>query len=171
MCSLEFVTLQRNCYQLNISTFRLRRCCTHPFWILKLSVVTSLEICISYWNVSMRNYNINNIKYFGLMTITGCRPRFGPGNRNYWSFVFYLMRVVRSITNCSHSGIFWQTFRGISTFIPGLINLLKPSGCFTYDQFNIKKFYVVHTLHLCVLYGSQNKEQLLPCKTLRDCFL
>jgi hypothetical protein len=37
--------------------------------------------------------------------------------------------------------------------------------------FNIKKFYVVPTLRLCVLYGSQNKQQLLPYKTLRDWFL
>jgi hypothetical protein len=51
------------------------------------------------------------------------------------------------------------------------VNLLKPSGNFTYYQVNIKKFYVVPTLHLCVLYGSQNKQQLLPYKTLRDWFL
>jgi hypothetical protein len=38
-------------------------------------------------------------------------------------------------------------------------------------SFNIKKFYVVSTLRLCVLYGSQNKHQLLPYKTLRDWFL
>jgi hypothetical protein len=36
---------------------------------------------------------------------------------------------------------------------------------------NIKKFYVVPTLRLCVLYGSQNKQQLLPYKTLTDWFL
>jgi hypothetical protein len=35
---------------------------------------------------------------------------------------------------------------------------------------NIQKFYVVSTLRLCVLYGSQNKQQLLPHKTLRDWF-
>jgi hypothetical protein len=33
---------------------------------------------------------------------------------------------------------------------------------------DIQKFYVVPTLRLCVLYGSQNKQQLLPYKTLRD---
>jgi hypothetical protein len=38
-------------------------------------------------------------------------------------------------------------------------------------RFNIKKFYVVPTLCLCVLYGSQNKQQLLPYKTLTDWFL
>jgi hypothetical protein len=38
-------------------------------------------------------------------------------------------------------------------------------------RFNIKKFYVVPTLRLCVLYRSQNKQQLLPYKTLRDWFL
>jgi hypothetical protein len=35
-------------------------------------------------------------------------------------------------------------------------------------SFNIKISYVVPTLRLCVLYGSQNKQQLLPYKTLRD---
>jgi hypothetical protein len=44
------------------------------------------------------------------------------------------------------------------------INLLKPSGNFAQTRFNIKKFYVVPTLRLCVLYGSQNKQQLLPYK-------
>jgi hypothetical protein len=38
-------------------------------------------------------------------------------------------------------------------------------------RFNIKKFYVVPTLRLCVLYGSQNKQQLLPHKALRYWFL
>jgi hypothetical protein len=38
-------------------------------------------------------------------------------------------------------------------------------------RFNIKKFYMVATLRLYVLYGSQNKQQLLPYKTLRDWFL
>jgi hypothetical protein len=38
-------------------------------------------------------------------------------------------------------------------------------------RFNIKTFYMVPTLRLCVLYGSQNKQQLLPYKTLRDWFL
>jgi hypothetical protein len=38
-------------------------------------------------------------------------------------------------------------------------------------RFNIKNFYVVPTLRLCVLYGSQNKQQLLAYKTSRDWFL
>jgi hypothetical protein len=40
----------------------------------------------------------------------------------------------------------------------------------TQEDVNIKKLYVVLTLCLCVLYGSQNKQQLLPYKTLRDRF-
>jgi hypothetical protein len=39
------------------------------------------------------------------------------------------------------------------------------------NRFNFKKFYVVPTFRLCVLYESQNKQQLLPYKTLRDWFL
>jgi hypothetical protein len=52
-----------------------------------------------------------------------------------------------------------------------LRNLLKPSGNFTYHQFNIKKFYMMPTLRLCVSCGSQNQQQLFPYKTLRDWFL
>ena len=46
-----------------------------------------------------------------------------------------------------------------------IVNLLKPVSYFTYHQvFDIQKFYMVLTLHLCVLYG------LLPCTTLTDMF-
>ena len=36
--------------------------------------------------------------------------------------------------------------------------------------FNIQKFYVMLTLRLCVLYGSQNKQRLLPYTSLADWF-
>jgi len=35
---------------------------------------------------------------------------------------------------------------------------------------NIRKFYMVLTLRLCVLYGSQNRERLLPYPSLTDRF-
>ena len=38
------------------------------------------------------------------------------------------------------------------------LNLLKPTGYFTYHQFNIKKFCMLITLGLCVLYDSQNRQ-------------
>ena len=38
-------------------------------------------------------------------------------------------------------------------------------------RFKIKKFRILITSHLCVLYGSQNKEQLLPYTALTDWFL
>jgi hypothetical protein len=44
----------------------------------------------------------------------------------------------------------------------------QSNGNFTH---HIKKFYVVPTLRLCVLYGSQNKQQLLPYKTFIDWLL
>jgi len=41
-------------------------------------------------------------------------------------------------------------------------NLLKPSGSTLFTtRFNINKFYVVLTSHLCVLYSSQEKRRLL----------
>ena len=43
-----------------------------------------------------------------------------------------------------------------------LINLLKPTGHVMYQQFNIQQLYVLPTLHLCVLYLSENKQRLVP---------
>jgi len=42
------------------------------------------------------------------------------------------------------------------------INLLKPTGHVMHQQFNIQQLYALHTLHLCVLYLSQNKQRLVP---------
>jgi len=45
------------------------------------------------------------------------------------------------------------------------------SGHYTYRQFNIQQLYVLPTLYLCVLFGSQNKQQLFPYTALTDWFL
>ena len=42
------------------------------------------------------------------------------------------------------------------------INLLKPTGRVMHEQFNIQQLYVLPTLHLCVLYLSENKQRLVP---------
>jgi hypothetical protein len=55
--------------------------------------------------------------------------------------------------------------------VPLIINFLSLAVTLHMTRFNIKTLYVVPTLHLCVLYGSQNKQQLLPYKALRDWFL
>jgi len=48
----------------------------------------------------------------------------------------------------------------------------KPSGHHMYHQFNIQQFHVLpHTLYLCVLYGSQNKQRLFLYTALTDWFL
>ena len=38
-----------------------------------------------------------------------------------------------------------------------VINLLNPTGHVMHQQFNIQQLYVLPTLHLCVLYLSENK--------------
>jgi len=43
-----------------------------------------------------------------------------------------------------------------------LMNILKPSGHYMYHHFNIQQFYILPTLYLCVLCGSQNKQRLFP---------
>ena len=42
------------------------------------------------------------------------------------------------------------------------INLLKPTGHVMHQQFNIQQLYVLPTLHLCVLYLSENKQRFVP---------
>jgi len=43
-----------------------------------------------------------------------------------------------------------------------IINLLKPTGYVMHQQFNIQQLYALSTLHLCVLYLSENKQRLVP---------
>ena len=42
------------------------------------------------------------------------------------------------------------------------LNLLKPTGYVTHQQFNIQQLYALPTLYLCVLYLSENKQRLVP---------
>ena len=42
------------------------------------------------------------------------------------------------------------------------LNLLKPTGHVMHQQFNIQQLYVLPTLYLCVLYLSENKQQVVP---------
>ena len=42
------------------------------------------------------------------------------------------------------------------------LNLLKPTGYVMRQQFNIQQLYALHTLCLCVLYLSENKQRLVP---------
>jgi len=52
------------------------------------------------------------------------------------------------------------------------MNILKPSGYYMYRQFNIQQFcFLPHTVYLCVLCGSQNKQRLFPYTALTDWFL
>jgi len=52
-----------------------------------------------------------------------------------------------------------------------IYNLPKPSGHCIYHQFNIQQLYVLPTLYLRVLCGSQNKQRLFPYTALTDWFL
>ena len=49
---------------------------------------------------------------------------------------------------------------------------LKPSGHYMYHQFKIQQLLrSAHTVYLCVLCGSQNKQRLFPYTALTDWFL
>ena len=43
-----------------------------------------------------------------------------------------------------------------------VINLLKPTGHVTHQQFNIQQLYALPILYLCDLYLSENKQRLVP---------
>ena len=43
-----------------------------------------------------------------------------------------------------------------------MFNLLKPTGHVMHQQFNIQQLYALPTLHLCVLYVSENKQWFVP---------
>jgi len=42
------------------------------------------------------------------------------------------------------------------------INLLKPTAHVMHHQFNIQQLYALPKPYLCVLYLSENKQQLVP---------
>ena len=46
--------------------------------------------------------------------------------------------------------------------IESFFNLLKPNGYVKHHQFNLQQLYALPTLHLCVLYLSENKQRLVP---------
>ena len=60
-------------------------------------------------------------------------------------------------TELTYSDI-WKYFSISSPYI----NLLKPTGHVMHQQFNIQQLYALPTLYLCILYLSENKEQLVP---------
>ena len=43
-----------------------------------------------------------------------------------------------------------------------IFNLLNPTGHVMHQQFHIQQLYVLPALYLCVLYLSENKQQLVP---------
>ena len=42
------------------------------------------------------------------------------------------------------------------------LNHLRPTGHVMHQRFNIQQLYALPTLYLCVLYLSENKQQLVP---------
>jgi hypothetical protein len=51
---------------------------------------------------------------------------------------------------------------GLGSLVEFRFNPLKPTGYVMHQQFNIQQSYALYTLHLCVLYLSENKQRLVP---------
>jgi hypothetical protein len=67
--------------------------------------------------------------------------------------------------NCHTQHVFIQNIQFLPTAVHDVqrcINLLKTTGHVMHQQFNIQQLYVLHTLYLCVLYLSENKQRLVP---------
>jgi len=67
-----------------------------------------------------------------------------------------------------------------SLYVPPVVTIctaqwslyVPPIGHYMYRQFNIQQFYVLpHTVYLCVLCGSQNKQRVFPYTALTDWFV
>ena len=54
-----------------------------------------------------------------------------------------------------------------------VVTAVQHSGHYMYRQFNIQQFCVrsAHTVYLCVLCGSENKQRLFPYTALTDWFV
>jgi hypothetical protein len=67
---------------------------------------------------------------------------------------------------------FHTSFKKMVNLFSVLLNLTFQNVAVTLrtNTFNIQQFYMVLTLRLYVLYGSQIKERLFPYTQIRDCF-
>ena len=63
---------------------------------------------------------------------------------------------------CVLMRFFLDLFRASVMIVCYAVNLLKPTGHVTHQQFNIQQLYVLPTPYLCVLYLSENKQRLVP---------
>ena len=73
------------------------------------------------------------------------------------------------VTNCVHNSSsqnpstkHTNTVRTLSFASKVYVKLSNPTGHVTHQQFNIQQLYALPTLHLCVLYLSENKQRLVP---------
>jgi hypothetical protein len=77
---------------------------------------------------------------------------------------FIVSRVcLFELSRCYNSLMDWGRREGLQStqHICDFFSIFKPSGHCT-TRFNIQQFYVLPTLYLCVLCGSQNKQPLFP---------
>jgi uncharacterized membrane protein len=70
--------------------------------------------------------------------------------------IFEFLRAVIGNVN-----LLWSGFLHVCIYIPAYLNLLKPTGYMMHQQFNIQQLYALSTLHLCVLYLSENTQRFV----------
>ena len=79
-------------------------------------------------------------------------------------FQYKLFSYVNSgtVTACCENPMKFTNILNVLRTEIWLINLLKPTGHVTHQQFNIQQLYALPTLYLRVLYLSENKQRLVP---------
>jgi hypothetical protein len=133
---------------------------TSTTWAARTSVWahTSLQ----YVHLRIRKYNLNKLKTYSNKTVT-----------NYQTHVTNEYKQNNTHTHTMNPRV-PTALSGDNRHLVSAatcLNPLQPSGHYMYRQFNIQQLYVLPTVYLCVLCGSQNKQRLFPYTTLTDWFV
>ena len=83
------------------------------------------------------------------------------GNLNYMEMLLSSANYA-SLMSCNKTTVLTDMDMREQRILYLDINLLKPTGHVTHQQFNIQQLYVLPTLYLCVLYLSENKQRRVP---------
>jgi len=134
--------------------------------------------CFEIYSVSTRGENLRSLTISELQQYSQCTYNVTMMRVRTTIVAVWKQWLLHTVCVCSfsYSGCNFVFFYCVAIFISLLlvtvgsvyskmgcnINILKPTGHVTHQQFNIQQLYALPTLYLCVLYLSQNKQRLVP---------
>ena len=119
--------------------------------------LSSINLLNPTGHVMHQQFNIQQL--YVLPTLYLCVLYLSEKNSNLCHLQHKLIGFYNRDEKCLLHGMNWVFKWNSQHFI---FNLLKPTGYVMHQQFNIQQLYVLPTLYLCVLYLSENKQQLVP---------